>query len=209
MVFEEYKAINIQAQSEGWHHWFRISEAGYYLDPVEVEHCIAYTCPFRLDEVPMQVCNPNGMFIAELMAGGIHPPIEVLHNQKLRMVMSDDLIDRSSAEPRRNILPLIPEGATPLGGGFYEVICTKLEAPSWRARMRRHSEQVVDNADAHLTVAMPMSYRDALEFVMMKDVPFECWGLQHNKPMVAIVPRTALPSDRTHRNEWRLKDLAA
>lgn len=53
----------------------------------------------------------------------------------------------------------------------------------------------------------PMTEVEAMEYLLMKDVPFRVWREPSNRPRFAIVPRSSIPTDRTHRNAWRMADL--
>jgi hypothetical protein len=175
----DYFELRARAWDEGWHHWQRIEASRNRIEPVQVEHC----APFNLDpDEPVKVLHPSPRFISELMAGGIHPPIDAVHSQKLLLIAK-------SGE---------------------HVVIDKLLAHQWR---KDHGpiehEVVVDNRRAHLEREQALTYEQAIEYCVKKDVPFEVWGKRHNRPKFAIVPRTSIPSDRTHRNDWKLKDLAA
>jgi len=50
----------------------------------------------------------------------------------------------------------------------------------------------------------PLTEEEAIEYLIMKDVPRRVWGKQHNRPMFKIVTKDQVPSDRTFRNAWRL-----
>ena len=50
----------------------------------------------------------------------------------------------------------------------------------------------------------PLTEEEAMEYLVMKDVPRRVWGVQHNRPMFAIVKTEQVPSDRQFRNAWRL-----
>ena len=180
MNYPDYIALRQRAEREGWHHWCRIAQSRDRIPAVEVHHAIAFTDPYDLD-APMKVVHPSPRCVAELMAGGIHPSIEAIHGQMLRLEC---------------------EHCGPIE-------CRRLDAPAIRATHTIKGETVIDNSAVHLTVAMPMTYEQAIEWIIQKDIPFEVWGKKHNRPMMAIVPRTAIPEDRTHRNDWKLKDLAA
>ena len=53
----------------------------------------------------------------------------------------------------------------------------------------------------------PMDEVEALEYIVQKDLPTRVWGRNHNRPMFKIVPRAAIPTDRTNRNAWRLNNF--
>lgn len=50
----------------------------------------------------------------------------------------------------------------------------------------------------------PLTEQEALEYLIMKDIPRRVWGQEHNRPMFKIVTKDQVPSDRTFRNAWRL-----
>ena len=52
-----------------------------------------------------------------------------------------------------------------------------------------------------------MTEIEAMEYLLQKDIPRRVWGDPSNRPRFAIVPRSSIPTDRTHRNAWRLADL--
>jgi hypothetical protein len=54
----------------------------------------------------------------------------------------------------------------------------------------------------------PMTEEEALEYLIQKDIPARVWAEPSNRPRFAIVARASIPSDRTHRNAWKLNDLA-
>ena len=50
----------------------------------------------------------------------------------------------------------------------------------------------------------PLTEEEAIEYLIMKDIPKRVWGEQHNRPMFKIVKKDQVPSDRSFRNAWRL-----
>lgn len=54
----------------------------------------------------------------------------------------------------------------------------------------------------------PMTEEQAIEYLIQKDIPARVWAEPSNRPRFAIVKRSAIPTDRTHRNAWKLSDLA-
>ena len=50
----------------------------------------------------------------------------------------------------------------------------------------------------------PLTEQEALEYLIMKDLPRKCWAEQHNRPMFKIVTVDQVPSDRTFRNAWEM-----
>ena len=50
----------------------------------------------------------------------------------------------------------------------------------------------------------PLTEKEAIEYLIMKDIPRNVWGQDHNRPMFKIVTKDQVPSDRSFRNAWRL-----
>ncbi len=50
----------------------------------------------------------------------------------------------------------------------------------------------------------PLTEEEAIEYLIMKDIPRRVWGKQHNRPMFKIVHKDVVPTDRSFRNAWRL-----
>lgn len=50
----------------------------------------------------------------------------------------------------------------------------------------------------------PLTEEEAMEYLVLKDVPRSVWGRSHNRPMFKIVKKEDVPSDRSFRNAWRL-----
>lgn len=54
----------------------------------------------------------------------------------------------------------------------------------------------------------PMTEEEAIEYLIMKDIPRKVWDTEGaNKPRFKIVPVEMIPTDRTHRNAWRLDNF--
>lgn len=50
----------------------------------------------------------------------------------------------------------------------------------------------------------PLTEEEAMEYLVMKDVPRHIWSREYNRPMFKIVRTEEIPSDRTFRNAWRI-----
>lgn len=50
----------------------------------------------------------------------------------------------------------------------------------------------------------PLTEEEAIEYLIMKDIPRRVWGVEHNRQMFKIVKTEDVPSDRTWRNAWRV-----
>lgn len=50
----------------------------------------------------------------------------------------------------------------------------------------------------------PLTEEEAIEYLIMKDIPRHIWSVEYNRPMFKIVRTEDVPSDRQFRNAWRL-----
>ena len=50
----------------------------------------------------------------------------------------------------------------------------------------------------------PLTEEEAIEYLIMKDIPRRVWAQEHNRPMFKIVKKDQVPTDRSFRNAWRL-----
>lgn len=153
--------------------------SAHHLPPAKVEHCIAWEDPYEID-APMKVTHPNPRCVAELMAGGIHPPVDAHWMAQVRIVSADGRSQVVAAinapEVRRDLAPVV-------------------------------YEEIVDYSRCHNETIGPLSYDEAIEYILQKDVPKHVWGMTYNRTMFAIVRRDQIPSDRTFRNQWRLANV--
>lgn len=177
MGFQEYIALRQRAMDEGWHHWQRIANSRDRIPAQEVHHCVAFEDPYDLD-APVKVLHPSPRFISELMAGGIHPPIEAVHAQMLRFECENC--------------------------GTIED--TRLEAPAIHTKHKIKSEMVIDNSRSHLEAAMPMTYEQAFEYCVLKDIPYYVWNAKRNRPLFKLLKKKELP-DRMFRDSWQLLEV--
>lgn len=52
----------------------------------------------------------------------------------------------------------------------------------------------------------PLTEEEAMEYLIMKDVPRHIWSKKYNRPMLKIVKANTIPSDQIFRNAWRLSE---
>lgn len=52
----------------------------------------------------------------------------------------------------------------------------------------------------------PLTEKEAIEYLIMKDIPKRVWGKEHNRQMLRIVTKNHVPSDRQFRNAWTLAE---
>ncbi len=172
--YEEYRRVWNRCAGDGTHHWLRITASNP--TPIQVEHAIPYQSPYK-DH--MSVCHPSGNFIAQLMAGGVHPPIEAHHEQKILLIAKS---------------------------GEYAVV-RQIEASKWCFENGpMEGAYVVDNRRCHEEIGEPMSYADAIEYCVMKDVPHEVWDKKYNQPRFWICKRETLPH-RLLRYGWEMANV--
>jgi hypothetical protein len=50
----------------------------------------------------------------------------------------------------------------------------------------------------------PLTEKEAMIYLCMKDLPRSCWAEQHNRAMFKIVLTKQVPSDRQFRNAWEM-----
>ena len=49
-----------------------------------------------------------------------------------------------------------------------------------------------------------LTEEEAMEYLVMKDVPRRVWSVEYNRPMFKIVKTEEVPTDRKFRDAWRL-----
>lgn len=49
-----------------------------------------------------------------------------------------------------------------------------------------------------------LTEEQAMEYLIMKELPKRCWAEVHNRPMFRIVKTEQVPSDRTFRDAWEM-----
>ena len=64
--------------------------------------------------------------------------------------------------------------------------------------------QVMADHNLHDAVIETMSEEKAMEYLLQKDVPPSVWTAGANRLRYKICKRAMVPTDRSHRNAWRL-----
>ena len=49
-----------------------------------------------------------------------------------------------------------------------------------------------------------LSEEEAMEYLVMKDIPRRVWAVEYNRPMFKIVKTEQVPSNRQFRNAWEM-----
>jgi hypothetical protein len=188
-LYSDYVCARMAHMERGTHIWQRMAAARRKIkfDAISKQrgirrpdHAILWCDPYNL-ESPVKVTNPAPQCLADLMIGGVHPPVDAHHESKWLLLNSD---------------------------GSGDVVASA-EADAYRDKHAVVAEHVIDYRRCHDEVLGPLSYDRAIEWILKISVPVRVWGVSHNAPMFRIVPRSSIPSDRTYRNSWNLKDLAA
>lgn len=63
----------------------------------------------------------------------------------------------------------------------------------------------VFNAQFLLPRTGPLTEQQAIEYLVMKDVPRRVWGRKHNRTMLRIVHKDKMPKHKEFRNAWEVK----
>lgn len=50
----------------------------------------------------------------------------------------------------------------------------------------------------------PLTEEEAIEYLIMKDIPRHVWAKEYNRPMFKIVKADEVPANREFRSAWRL-----
>lgn len=110
--------------------------------------------------------------------------------------------------PARVTVPTPAWWAMALHGGILPPVWVYHELKKDEAQpdFKRHTRGLL----LHATEPMgPMTEEEAMEYLLQKDVPTHVWAEKRNSVTFKIVPRTLVPSDRSYRNAWKLKQEAA
>jgi hypothetical protein len=123
------------------------------------------------------------------------------------------------AEPDAPVKIMVPAPewlACALAGGILPPIETYLHDQAAEAKWTLENpgkpfsyDQVGGATHPYADPIAAMTEEEAMEYLVMKDVPQRVWGQLHNRPMFAIVRVEQIPTDRRNRNQWKLSDLLA
>lgn len=117
---------------------------------------------------------------------------------KYRVVFEDPL------EPDAPAKVLVPDPnwlAAAMAGGVLPNIDTYLrdqDVPDGQPKEHPYAEPIG-----------PLTEEKAVEMLILKDIPRRVWEYQGNRQILKIVPVESVPSDRTYRNAWTVKQEAA
>jgi hypothetical protein len=176
-TYQAYRQELAQHVAEGTSLRQRYLRAHQTLTPVETDLVCVWEDPNELD-APMRITHPSARYLAQLMAGGVHPPIEAHHGTLLLIVSKQDGRHR---------------------------VCRRIEREKVRRELGpEFSEYLVDARLVQKETAGPMTVEQAVEYVIQKDVPAYVWKEEHNRPMFKIIKRDQLPTSRQFRDAWRL-----
>jgi hypothetical protein len=69
----------------------------------------------------------------------------------------------------------------------------------------QHSEDLY-NSQWTAKRTRPLTEKEAIMYLCLKDLPRDCWAKEHNRPMFKIVKKGQVWSDRTFRDAWEMND---
>jgi len=151
------------------------------LPPVQPSYCIAWEDPANPD-APVAITTPSPQWLAMAMHGWLLPPLEAYHHLPLRLTLHDGR----------------------------KVDAIEIEAQEYRRSGAVVREEVLPHHRLHTADPVgPMTEREAMDYLLRKDVPARVWAVPHNRPMYRFVLRSQTPTNRATRNAWRLETLAA
>lgn len=170
---------------KGTHLWNRLVWAKDNLQKQQPEFCIAWEDPEDL-EAPMKVTTPDPNWLAAALNGGVLPKVKEYHN----VVFGG--FEGNNKEPEVTVVGIHNE----------RVIA------GWAREETDRHYKIIDYSCVHDSEPEgPLTEQEALEYIVQKDIPFRVWGQTYNRPKFRIVKRSAIPTDRTDRNAWRLDAL--
>ena len=167
------------------HLWDRLNESSEYLKPVQSQYSIIYDDPATPD-APAAITVPAPEWMAAALAGGILPPIKHYHDMQVKVTFKD------------------------LTGKQHVVVLANLYLPDLLrdltfAGCKIESQEVVESNFTSYEPIGPMTEEEALEYLVMKDVPSRVWNdRQVNRPNFKIVRKESVPTNRAYRDAWRL-----
>jgi hypothetical protein len=97
------------------------------------------------------------------------------------------------------------------GGHLCEIsVHLQMQDDEQRAKDENRHDRFVHDHDLYMKQFTgpklgPMTEKQAIEYLCMKDLPRGCWSREHNRPMFRIVHESKIPTDRTFRNAWTLE----
>jgi hypothetical protein len=112
-------------------------------------------------------------------------------------------------DPMRVTVPSKEWLALAMRGGILPPVEVYHELASDEAKkgFRRHTRGYL----LHETPPIPaMTEEEAMEYLVKKDTPPRVWrDYKGNRVILKIVPRSLIPTNREHRNAWRINQEAA
>ena len=184
MTFQSEIPTRIQWQSV--HLWSRLAHAKQILPPVPTDLRVVFEDDKEPD-LPAQVLIPDPHWLAMALHGNILPPISAYLTMPLLQVYE-------------------------CSGVLREIATTGHAAARIRWNMKRDGwlfvgEKVDPSHTLHTSETLPaMTMRQAIEYLLMKDIPSHVWQSERrqNTRNIVICTATQLPASRAARNAWRL-----
>jgi hypothetical protein len=157
----------------------RLQQAKAELSPVAPQYCIAWENPDHPDDC-MKITHPAPEWLACAIAGNILPPVQAYHDLKFGCWVNEK----------------------------YEFETHNEQAAQAWCRANKGQYEITNGHVLHEKTIPAMTEIEAMEYLVQKDIPVNVWATSHNRPYHYIVNRSQIPTDRSSRNAWKLKDLA-
>lgn len=158
----------------------RIKWGSDNLKPFQTDYRIVYEDP-GLPDQPAMIVVPTGEWMACALNGGILPSIDDFLNIRFELQTED---------------------GEKFEGDY-------IEAQKIRLEKNITEEKVIDYNKYLMSKPIgPMTEEEAIEYLLMKDVPARVWHSEYkyNRPMFKICKKDQIPQNRTYRDAWRLKE---
>jgi hypothetical protein len=111
----------------------------------------------------------SARFIQELMDGGVHPDVKAFDEMLLLVVLKNGKRLLSKGKDIASLRPLIKR------------------------------EYIIDNTLSHTSTTRKMTYEEAFEYAIRKDILIEPSPTRY-----VVMDKSELPSSRKYRNNWKL-----
>ncbi len=165
--------------------WQRLDYARQHLTPVQTDLRIMFEDPLHPDEPAKQVV-PSPNWLAAALHGNILPSIDAYLKMPLK-----HRYERNGVVVERQVL-----------GANAAMLRWRMQEEGWQFTR----EDVMPGHILHTADVMPpMTLKEAMEYLLQKDVPSHVWsgGARSNKKMFVFCKADQLPG-RAFRNAWEI-----
>lgn len=161
------------------HLFDRLRSAAQRLAPVNTTARIVFEDPADID-APAKVLVPSSCWMAAALAGGILPDVEEYLKTRQRIEL---------------------DSGRSYGG------CTWFDAQDLMADAKRSGHRISGSQWERYSVGFaptigPMTENEALEYLVLKDIPRRVWASGGNRPRYCVTDAARLPDSRLLRGAW-------